>query len=205
MVRRTLSFQKTCIVLGATVLLSAFSAWAAPLPSSPDAATVTVAGVDLPRYRYAFGVPFRLHGAGGLHVTFYGYVYVAALYLGEGVAVEDVQKDVAKRVEIHFLAGIGKKRIISAADKALQRNLDEDTLTALRPDVERLHAVYRDATKNSTSSLTRIPGQGTVYTVDGVEVFRSADPVFVEYFNVWLGDPPSSTSVKRKLLRRIGD
>jgi hypothetical protein len=151
----------------------------------------------------ADGVDFVLHGAGFLRVGFVFKAYGAALYVQRHADAARILEDVPKRLEIHYLHNTPRARMIEAADTTLARNLDPAALAAVRADVARLHAAYTDRRAGDVAALTYVPGRGTSLAVNGAERIRIMGPAFAAaYFAVWLGEQPSSRTVKDQLLNR---
>jgi hypothetical protein len=160
--------------------------------------------VLLPREKTVGGTAFALHGAGFLRAGLLFRVYGAALYLERPEDAGRVLDDVPKRLEIFYLHNTPGKAMIDAAEKALARNVEPDRLAELRPMVDRLHAVYEDRAKGDVAALTYIPGTGTEFVVNGTSrvLIEGAD-FAAAYFTVWLGERPSSRTVKKKLLEKL--
>lgn len=153
------------------------------------------------RRREVEGVTLSLQGAGFLRVGLVFKVYGAALFLQRPGDALHVLDDVPKSLDIYYLHNTPRQAMIDAAEKALARNLTPDRLNAVRADIDRLHAVYADRKPGDVGTLTYVPGRGTVFSVNGNPVVRIADPDFAAaYFRVWLGDAPSSDTMRRHLL-----
>lgn len=163
---------------------------------------VPLAGKHLPWRLDVAGTNLVLHGTAVLRAALLFEVYAAALYLGEGVPAERALDDVPRRLEIHYLHNTPKAEMVRAADEALARNLKPGELAAVRARVAALHAAYEDGRKGGCAALTYVPGRGTEYALDGqVKAVIGGADFAAAYFAVWLGEQPSSRSVKEQLLK----
>jgi hypothetical protein len=140
-------------------------------------------GVGLARYLYAIKV------------------YVAALYLPEGVKTQDVLGDIPKRLELQYFQNIKAADFAKAADQVLPQNVPATVVSALRPQIDRFHAWYQDIKPGDRYSLTYVPGQGTELAHNGVPkgVMEGAD-FAAAYFAIWLGSDPINDKLKDGLL-----
>jgi hypothetical protein len=128
-------------------------------------------------------------------------VYVTALYLGDGIATDRVLADVPKRLELSYFRDIAASDFSTAADRVLPDNVPAATVAALRPKIDRLHAMYRDIKPGDRYALTYLPGMGTELALNGTPlgVVEGAD-FAAAYFAIWLGPKPISDSLKAQLL-----
>lgn len=140
-------------------------------------------GVGLARYLYAIKV------------------YVAALYVPEGVGAKEVLGDIPKRLELHYFHNIKAGDFAKAADQVLPQNVPASTVAALRPQIARFHAWYQDIKPGDRYTLTYLPGQGTELAHNGVSkgVMEGAD-FAAAYFAIWLGPDPINDALKEGLL-----
>jgi hypothetical protein len=160
--------------------------------------------IPLPRQKTVNGKPFVLHGAGFLRVGLVFRVYGAALYLERPEHAERVLDDVPKRLEIFYLHNTPRDAMIEAAEEALARNVPAERLEKLRPLVDRLHEAYEDRRKGDVAALTYIPGVGTEFAVNGEQrVLIEGAEFAAAYLTVWLGEKPSSRTVRKKLLKKL--
>lgn len=134
----------------------------------------------------------------------YKYVikaYVAALYLGSGVAPGDVLGDVPKRLEITYFWNLDGDDIAKAGDEILAQNVDAETRATLRPRLDEINALYEDVKPGDRYALTYLPGVGTELSLNGQRkgVIPGAD--FADaYFRIWLGEQPIDTAFRDQLL-----
>lgn len=170
------------------------------LALSASGGTVSVAGIDLPAERGEL----HLHGAGLLRKGLVFKIYVGALYLSEARDAARILDKVPKRLDIHYFHTTPRKHMIRVAEETLKQNLSPEAYAARSPMIAQLHAAYRDGRKGSCASLIYRPGAGLTYAVDDKEILTIADDAFAnDYFRVWLGDPPSSRTMKEALLSKL--
>ena len=158
-------------------------------------------GVDFADQVRAGDVTMRLSCVGLLRYKLFIKAYVAALYLGEGAADGDVLGDAPKRLELSYFWSISGADFGKAGDQILAQNVDAQTLSALRPRLGRINALYRDVKPGDRYSLTYVPGSGTELALNGTRlgVIDGAD-FAAAYFRIWLGDTPIDTRLRDQLL-----
>ena len=102
----------------------------------------------------------RLTGVGLLR--YWGFkAYTGALYLEEGVSVDDVLSDSAKRIELEYFRAIKGEDFGPATDKSIAANVDPQTFDRLRSRIAYHNSLYEDVRPGDRYSLTYIPGKGT--------------------------------------------
>jgi hypothetical protein len=146
-------------------------------------------------------VTMRLNCMGLLRYRLIFKAYVAALYLGEGVAGTDALADVPKRLELSYFWSIQARDFAKAGDHILLQNVDAETFAALRPRLDRINAWYRDVQPNDRYALTYVPGVGTELSLNGerIGVIEGADFAAM-YFRIWLGAHPLDARLRDQLL-----
>ena len=130
--------------------------------------------------------------------------YVAALYLEAKARPEEVLSDIPKRLELSYFWAIAGPDFGKAADKILAANVPADTLSSLRPRLERLHALYEDVKPGDRYSLTYTPGLGTELALNNKpKVTIEGADFAAAYFAIWLGQHPIDEALKSQLLSSI--
>lgn len=144
----------------------------------------------------------HLYGAGLLKYAAFIKVYAAALYTPNDFLQPDVlDRDVAKRLEIAYFVSIDRQDLAKAANASLAKQHSAEALHRLRPQIERLHALYRDVQKGDRYALTYHPTQGMQLEFNGEVLDTFSDDDFARaYFGIWLGDPPIAPSLKKELI-----
>ena len=128
-------------------------------------------------------------------------VYDAALYAPSREAADILGGATPKRLEIVYHRSIEAGMMIQAAQRTLERQHGADTLRRWQPQIERLHAAYRDVAAGDRFALATAPGRGLWLEFNGRESVRIADDEFAKlYFGIWLGEEPLSASLREALL-----
>jgi hypothetical protein len=169
-----------------------------------SARALTVQGIPFAESVRAGDTVLMLHNATLLRYLKVIKAYVAAVYLPEGVAPDNVLDDVPKRLEISYLVSIKGSDFGKGAEPVLRRNQKAEELARLRGRIDRLNAIYRDVKPGDRYALTYLPGRGTELTLNGVPltVIEGAD--FAKaYFGIWLGREPIDEGLKRDLLKNL--
>jgi hypothetical protein len=128
--------------------------------------------------------------------------YVAALYLEPGAAPESALDAVPERLKLEYFWEIGGEKFGPAAESVLERNLDEESLERLRPQIEALHQQYRDVKPGDRYALTYLPGEGTELAKNGLRLALVPGEEFAPaYFGIWLGEDPLDRDLRDQLLK----
>ena len=144
-----------------------------------------------------------LNGTGLLRVYFFK-VYVAGLYLGEGVKPEQFFDDVPKRLELAYLRDFSRKMMVDAGDDALAENVAPDVLARIRPQIDEINALYEDVKEGDRYALTYVPGVGTELALNGVRKGIVGGKEFAaEYYKIWLGKSKVTRALKAELLQGV--
>jgi len=143
-----------------------------------------------------------LSGTAPLHYLKLVPVYVAGLYLPEGVLSQHVLSDVPKRLEIGYLVAIRGRDFGTGAQPILERNQTSEEMARLQARIARINAAYRDVQPGDRYALTYLPGRGTELTLNRVPLVTLEGVDFAAaYFGIWLGRQPIDEGLKRALLR----
>lgn len=179
-----------CLCLASALLLFG------PIVSS----AAEIEGVAFAEELDASGTPLPLHGVGLLRYRVLFKGYVGGLYIPAGVDAQDALSDVPKALELSYFWEIEGKLFGDAASSLLAETESPERLAALRPQLDDMHALYRDVQPGDRYRLTYVPGRGTTLhyndeilgTVPGADFARA-------YFGIWLGKKPLSTSFRDQL------
>jgi hypothetical protein len=183
----------------AIALSLAIFTWASTAP----AAATTVEGVAFASSYQMDGTPLRLNGAGVLRYRVFIKGYVAALYLGEGVAVERALEDVPRRIEIEYLWSIPADAFAGATVDGIESNVDAATLARLRLPIARLNALYEDVEPGDRYALTYLPGIGTELALNGEPLGLIKGSEFSSaLFAIWIGQRPVNEPLRAALLAK---
>ncbi|MFN8545516.1 MAG: DUF2878 family protein [Candidatus Binatia bacterium] len=171
------------------------------LATSLSGVAAEIEGVRFADQVRSHDVTMQLRCVGLLRYKVFIKAYVAALYLGDGAVADDVFADVPKRLELSYFWSIKGADFGRAGDEILKRNVDERTLTTLRPRLERINGWYRDVKPGDRYALTYLPGVGTQLALNGNEVGVIDGADFAKaYFRIWLGDEPIDARLRAQLL-----
>jgi hypothetical protein len=112
-------------------------------------------------------------------------VYAAALYAPPDTSAKlawNQQK--ALRLELYYFRDIDRNDVIKAANTTLER---QQANARLRPEVDQLHARFRDIQKGDRYALDFRPGRGLNLEINGEVVFSSRDDELARaYLGIWL-------------------
>ena len=144
----------------------------------------------------------RLTGVGLLR--YWGFkAYTGALYLEEGIPIEDALADRAKRIELEYFRSIKGDDFGPATNKSIAKNIDTNTFERLRPRIDYHNSLYEDVNPGDRYSLTYIPGKGTELALNGESKGLIVGADFAAaVFSIWLGSKPISDSFKQQILGR---
>lgn len=189
------------------MLLLLTSLLAAPLAPAtlPGADSVrTMNGVSVPTTIEVAGHSLTLNGM-ALRKKFIVKVYVAALYVSapSSDAAAILGADGARRMEMHFLRGVDKKKICDAWDEGLANNTP-DASAELKQQFAELCTLMDDIEDKQAFTFTYVPGTGTEITVAGTSKGTIAGKAFADaLLACWIGPKPGpGDGFKKNLLGR---
>ena len=150
--------------------------------------SVTVQANEAERLRQA-GFPAQSHGLALKNQVVLTYlwadVYAAALYAPADVSARlawEQQKDI--RVELYYFRDIDRSDVIKAANTTLKR---QQVSARLNPEVDALHARFRDIQKGDRYALNFRRGRGLNLEINGAVAFSSPDDGLAKaYLGIWL-------------------
>lgn len=146
-------------------------------------------------------VTLRLKCVGLLRYRVVIKAYVAALYVGDSEAVDDIMADVPKRLELNYFWSIRGTDFGKTGDEILKRNVDDRTFAMLRPRLDRINSLYRDVKPGDRYALTYVPGVGTQLALNGTEIGSIDGADFAKaYFRIWLGENPIDIGLRDQLI-----
>ena len=112
-------------------------------------------------------------------------VYAAALYVPAETSAKlawEQKKDL--RLELYYFRDIDRSDVIKAANTTLKR---QQVSARLKPEVDMLHARFRDIKKGDRYALDFRPGRGLNLEINGQVVFSSPDDGLAKaYLGIWL-------------------
>ena len=126
-------------------------------------------------------------------------VYAAALYAPADMRAKpswDQQK--ALRLVLYYFRDIDRNDVIKAATATLER---QQANARLKPELERLHASFRNIRSGDRYALDVRPGRDLNLEINGQVVFSSRDDELARaYLGIWLAPNGLSESLRDKLL-----
>jgi hypothetical protein len=128
-------------------------------------------------------------------------VYAAAFYSPQNISPRQAMAERSDRhLELFYFRDIDRDDVIKAAWITLERQHDPSQLQLLRPEVDRLHAAFRDIRAGDRYAL-RYRQQGLSLLRNGEEVFHSENPQLADaYLGIWLAPDGLSDSLRSTLL-----
>ncbi|ANF85116.1 hypothetical protein A7J50_1693 [Pseudomonas antarctica] len=129
-------------------------------------------------------------------------VYAAALYTPADLRAKqawDQQKDL--RLVLFYFRDIDRNDVIKAANTALERQQSSATLARLKPELDQLHASFRNIRSGDRYALDFRPGRGLNLEINEQVVFSSRDDELAKaYLGIWLAQKGLSDSLRKSLL-----
>jgi len=129
-------------------------------------------------------------------------VYAAAVYAPADTSAKaawDQQKNL--RLALYYFRDIDRNDVIKAATTTLERQQSSATLARLKPELDRLHASFRDIRSGDRYALDVRPGRGLNLEINDKVVFSSRDEELAKaYLGIWLAPKGLSDSLRNSLL-----
>ena len=143
----------------------------------------------------------ELKGVGLLRYLGLIKAYAGALYLAEGVSVDEALSDKPKRIEVEYMMAFKGEDFGPATVKMMEKNVSKERLERIRDQINFHNSLYEDVEPGDRYSLTYIPGRGTELALNGepkgvVEGSEFASALF----SIWIGQKPIDKSFKKQIL-----
>ena len=160
-----------------------------------------VRGIDVPESIRVEGHTLRLNGA-GIRRRFFFDIYVIGLYVERPTTdlAAVLAANTPRQVRIHLVRAVSAQQMRDAVAEGFRRSAG-DAMPGLETRLARLEAMLRAGGPGDVTTLTWIPGRGTVVTDDGHEIgtIEGKDCADV-VFGVWIGPRPVDDGLARTLL-----
>ncbi|WP_455824429.1 chalcone isomerase family protein [Pseudomonas graminis] len=127
-------------------------------------------------------------------------VYAAALYAPQSLGARQAwEQQKALRLELYYFRDIDRNDVIKAATATLER---QQASARLKPEIEKLHARFRNIRSGDRYALDFRPGRGLNLEINGQVVFSSRDDALARaYLGIWLAPKGLSEELRDKLLK----
>jgi hypothetical protein len=162
----------------------------------------TVSGVTMPETIDVDGQTLLLNGM-ALRKKFIVKVYVAGLYLAtrSSNAEEIFGADAPRRMVMHFVRGVDKKKICDGWNEGLEKNTPGAS-EALKEQFAELCNLMTDIENGQAFVFTYVPDKGTAVEVAGQEKGTIAGKEFADaLLGCWIGPKPGpGEGFKKNLL-----
>lgn len=172
------------------------------LAAAPVDSTRTVNGVVLPETIEVAGRNLSLNGA-ALRKKAIFKVYVAALYVVNKSQSADaiLNEDEPRRMLMHFVRGVDKKKICDAWNDGLKDN-SPDASEDVKKEFVDLCGLMEDVKNGDEMVFTYVPGNGTTVTVAGQDKGVVGGREFAAaLLRCWIGPKPGpGEGFKKNLL-----
>ncbi|WP_455884498.1 chalcone isomerase family protein [Pseudomonas spelaei] len=126
-------------------------------------------------------------------------VYAAGLYAPQEASARQAwaqQQDL--RLVLYYFRDIDRKDVIKAATVTLER---QQASARLKPELDQLHARFRNIRSGDRYALDFRPGRGLNLEINGQVVFSSPDVELAKaYMGIWLAPKGLSDSLRGQLL-----
>lgn len=129
-------------------------------------------------------------------------VYSAAFYAEASInPSQAASQPAAQRLELYYYRDIAKEDVLKAAWVTLERQHSAAQLEKLKPEVDALHATFRDIRPGDRYALNYSTQQGLTLERNGSEVFRSSNAELARaYLGIWLAPEGLSEKLREQLL-----
>lgn len=180
------------------MVFSVFVLQAAPVLSAE------LYGAQFPQTVDVGTVKLELAGLGVLRYMYFIKIYVAALYLGEGVDPQNALADVPKRLEFEYEYSLAAGDFQRGTIDAIEYQNGPEALQRFGPKIDELNSLYSSVDPGDRYAVTYMPGIGMEVALNGVPqgVVEGADFART-FFAIWLADDkPLDTDLRNELLAK---
>ena len=168
------------------------------------ARAVEVNGVEVEPTQEVGGTPLSLAGA-GTRTRFFIELYVAALYLPEGMDPSDatgtILADAPMAITLDIVSDrVTRERMVEALEEGFAASTGGDTARVQDGIDAMLGAMDAPIVDGSAYTLAYEPGVGTRVSRDGEEILVvEGEPFKRALFGIWLSDDPVQASLKKAM------
>ena len=127
-------------------------------------------------------------------------VYAAALYAPATLSARQAwEQQKALRLVLYYYRDIDRSDVIKAATTTLER---QQASARLKPELDQLHASFRNIRKGDRYALDFHPGRGLNLEINGQVVLSSRNEALARaYLGIWLAPKGLSEELRGKLLK----
>jgi hypothetical protein len=165
-----------------------------------SAPAAELAGVTMPDTVTVGQAQLKLNGL-GLREFLWIDIYVGGLYLPTKTsdATQAIEKDVPKRVVMHFIRDVGRDRMVKVFREGIE---EQGGMAALGDRLVQLEGMIdRDAVAGDRVILDYVPGKGLTLTFGGTAKGTIPGADFMRgIWTIFLGDKPASAKLKKGML-----
>ncbi|AZE93653.1 putative periplasmic protein [Pseudomonas orientalis] len=164
--------------------------------------SITAQASDVDRLKQA-GFPAQVEGLALKNQAVLNYlwadVYAAALYGPQDLTAKQAwEQQKSLRLALYYFRDIDRGDVIKAATATLER---QQTNPRLKPEIDKLHARFRDIRSGDRYALDFRPGRGLNLEINGQVVFSGGDDALARaYLGIWLAPKGLSDELHDKLL-----
>ncbi len=130
-------------------------------------------------------------------------VYAAAFYAEPSTSAKQAFfSQTPQKLELFYFREVSREDVVKASSAALQRQQTKETLSRLRPELDRLHQSLRDVKPGDRYDLSWDRTDGLNLMHNGKVIFASPDPELAKvYFAIWLAPQGLSEDLRKALLK----
>ena len=179
-----------------TLTFALLALFAAPLQAAE------VEGVDVPDSIQVGDQQLSLNGA-GIRKKLWIEVYVGGLYLASSTmsADEAVSMGGAKRIYMHMLYDVSRKKLVGAWEDGFEDNTPAAELDGMSDRLDAFYAMWGDTVEGDEIIIDYVPGTGTSVTFKGEMMGTIEGEDFNQaMLRIWLGDEPADDDLKEAML-----
>jgi len=162
-----------------------------------------IKGVKLPDTITVDNHKLILNGA-GKRMKFFFTIYIGALYLPKKMsnAKDVIEKDIPKRILMHFIYSKVKPDQIIDAFKDDFENNAKDILPEIKKEINTFYSYFdKNLHQGDEVAITYLPEKGTCIKIQNQLKGCIKGKLFMKaIFSVWFGDDPPSEGLKDSML-----
>ena len=164
------------------------------------AGAATNKGVHFENEITVSGERLALQGIGLLKWKYLVDVYLVGLYKPAQVPIDQVLKDVPKRLEYYFFVDMKASDFQDTGFQLMARNVGEEKARSMARELEAFNSLYRDVKAGQRYTFTYLPGRGIEMALDGQVLGQvRGDEFAAAYLSIWLGPNPVSRGLQEGL------
>ena len=165
-------------------------------------ATIDIDGIAFPATLHTEAQTLQLSAGGSFTYALIFDVLCGASYLPSDVSARDFKSSSSKALILAYKRDFSAEEFRTVTSELFRKNNPDDLVQTLSAELKAFNTFYEDIKAGDRYQLTLLNGSWLELRKNDRVLGTIQNPKFGDaIFNVWFGDKPMSSSLKRQLLK----